>query len=471
MKDVILYIPPISFVAYPLLGVPLLTSFLSKEGYQIKVEDMNMKYFIKFEEELKRKLKRENLSPIELYKKEEKLYLSHILDSYDEKPSTQADKKFIASQKYEDAKLHGLSVLSGTSYNYALEISKEIKKQNPNSLVILGGNYFFDVDRTIDTLMKNPSIDAICIGEGEYTLLELLHQLERSNPTFEVNGTIVRRGEKIIVNKPRKPIDDLDSLPFADFSQLPLEEYLNFRIGTPVLPLSDSRGCPFHCSFCNENYLWGKYRSRSPKKIADEMKYQVEKHKAKIFRFCGSVINVNPNNLEKLSEAIIEENLDVMWGGYARIDERLNCSLLNKMYKAGCRFLAYGIESASPRLLKIMKKEIDLNVAAKNLRETKKSGISTVTFWLTNFPGEREEDIKLTEKFLYENKDYIDVAFFSEFLLFKYSDIYNRPSNYPPLYDHVNSHERLHEFWKRLKGEIEDFQPFDNYKTIGMVIF
>jgi radical SAM superfamily enzyme YgiQ (UPF0313 family) len=175
--------------------------------------------------------------------------------------------------------------------------------------------------------------------------------------------------------------------------------------------------------------------------------------------------------LEKLSDLIIKEDLDVLWGGYAVINEGLTSKILKNMHKAGCRFLAYGIESASSRLLKIMRKGVNLKLASKILRETKEAGISTVTFWLTDFPGERQEDIEETKRFLKKNKEYIDVAFFSKFLLFKYSDIYLNPQKYPPIDKHIGSHDKLHTFWKEIKDETENFQPFKPYKTIGMIVF
>jgi radical SAM superfamily enzyme YgiQ (UPF0313 family) len=471
MSDVILYIPPISFVAFPTLGIPLLTGFLSKYGYNVKVEDINMKYFNNFEKKISSQLEKECDSKFELYKREDRLYLSHISDNYDLDPSTSADKKFLSSQKYKDARVHGIGVISGTSYNFALEMAKCIKKQQPNSIVVLGGNYFFDKERCIETLNNNPYVDIICRGEGEYTLLELCEKLDNSQVPLNIKGTVVRRGKKIILNEMREPIKDLNSLPFADFSQLPLENYLNFRIGTRVLPLSDGRGCPYNCVFCNENRIWGSYRFRNPENIVAEMKFQHEKHKVEIFRFCSSVINVYPKNLERLSKLLKQEDLEVMWGGYARINKGMDFNLLKNLYEAGCRFLGYGIESGSPRLLEIMKKYIDLELASKVLKATKEAGISVVTFWLTDFPGERWDDIEKTKDFLLRNKDYIDIAFFSKFIPFKYSAMYENPELYPSFDAHINSHEILHEFWREIKGEVLDFQPFENHKIIGMVIF
>jgi radical SAM superfamily enzyme YgiQ (UPF0313 family) len=202
----------------------------------------------------------------------ERSYLSHIADSYDEKPILKPDRKFIDTQRYEDAKIHGLSILSATSYPYGIEIARRIKESQPNSLVVLGGNYFFDVDRCQDTLKEVPQIDIICRSEGEFILLDLLKRLEGFSEVIDVEGTVTRTQKgKIVVNPSREPIRDLDSLPFADYSQLPLNDYLNFKIGTPVLPISNARGCRFNCSFCNENRIWGNYRSRSPENITNEI--------------------------------------------------------------------------------------------------------------------------------------------------------------------------------------------------------
>jgi radical SAM superfamily enzyme YgiQ (UPF0313 family) len=100
------------------------------------------------------------------------------------------------------------------------------------------------------------------------------------------------------------------------------------------------------------------------------------------------------------------------------------------MYRAGCRSLWYGIESASPRMLKIMNKGIDIKSAPRVLKETKEAGISVLTFWITDFPGEHFIDSISTINFLRDYGRYINFAHFSEFHLLRRSDMLSNPSEY-----------------------------------------
>ncbi|MCK4732305.1 MAG: cobalamin-dependent protein [Methanophagales archaeon] len=140
-------------------------------------------------------------------------------------------------------------------------------KSHCDALVVVGGPH---ISTTTKEVLEETRADFAIIGEGEYTLLELVNEITKSNPKFEkIKGLIWRQGSKILVNEKRPYIQNLDILPFPDFESFELEKYLCYI--DKRLPIVTSRGCPFHCNYCCTWLSMGRrFRARSPDKVVDE---------------------------------------------------------------------------------------------------------------------------------------------------------------------------------------------------------
>ncbi len=152
-----------------------------------------------------------------------------------------------------------------------------IKKIDPDIITIVGGQHFTAL--ATESLENYPEIDFIIRGEGELTLLDLVKNVEQGKSPIKVDGISFRHGDNIVHNPPRALIDNLDDLPFPGyhFIENNMDKY-HFKMmahnNAGYAMVEASRGCLHKCTFCSQWPYWGgRWRSKSPKRIADEMEH------------------------------------------------------------------------------------------------------------------------------------------------------------------------------------------------------
>jgi len=158
------------------------------------------------------------------------------------------------------------------NYQRSLELARAIKKSGQKAPIIFGGVHPTSVPELV---IKEKSVDMVCVGEGEYALDELLQALEKGQKINNIKNIWFKRDKRVIKNPCRKLIEDLDSLPFPDKNMF-YNVYPGF-IKDDYSALS-SRGCPFSCTYCGNNVLHKVYRGlgkpvrrRNPKNMVDEL--------------------------------------------------------------------------------------------------------------------------------------------------------------------------------------------------------
>jgi len=357
----------------------------------------------------------------------------------------------------------GYNFIGFTIYNssalLSLLLAREIKQESDEALIVFGGPDCALWMRG-DFFIRTGFVEAVVLGEGEATIVELADSLVEGGDGFDaVAGSLINRKGEVIYGGDRPLIKDLDTIPFPNFDELPIASYGN----EVIFPFLTSRGCTMNCSFCNEQVYWSKYRERSPINVFNELKYQKERHGVFHFRTNDSLINGNIKRLGEICDLIIENDLEVYWGGYARTGG-MTPELLEKMYGAGCRYLLYGIDSASQPVIDRMKKRTKIEDMQKVLGWTRKAGILVHTCWITGFPTERQEDFEASVKFIKENANVIDSFVVVPCRIKESIDLYNNPEDYnlvidkvevnvpEPLADMVKYLPLLSENWK--SGEV-----------------
>lgn len=170
------------------------------------------------------------------------------------------------------------------------------------------------------------------VGEGEYTMLELVKTLERGEDLRNVKGIACKNFK----TPPRQIIEDLDNMPFPARHLLPMEDYKIMNMKLPIGTLISGRGCPFHCSFCASSAMHGhKLRLRSSENVVDEMEHLKEDHNAEMIAFMDDTFTLNKKRVYDICDEIQERKLDRYWGCTARVDT-ISEELLCKMKEAGC---------------------------------------------------------------------------------------------------------------------------------------
>ena len=204
-------------------------------------------------------------------------------------------------------------------------------------------------------------------------------------------------------------VKDLDSLPFPDFADFDLMDY-DFPNS---LPISFGRGCINRCVYCSERGLHGGvYRYRTGISVFEEMVYQISMNpRVFFFHFHDSVSNGNVKELEAFCDLMIDSGLGkrVRWSmGNSTIRKEMRRPLYEKMKRAGCTFIGYGLETPVPRLLRAIGKSSAVGVDLEAVvREGFEAGIRINLNFMFGLPGETDEDFDRTIQFVRENRDYI----------------------------------------------------------------
>lgn len=291
----------------------------------------------------------------------------------------------------------------------ALATVRIAKEVSHNAVTVVGGPHapFLPVE----TLKDCPQLDIVCIGEGEQTLLELVQTIERKANLSSVKGIAYRSNGCIAINEPRPLIDDLDSLPFPARHLLPMDRYTILDKRAIIGHIISSRGCPFNCIFCSSSLLFGKrFRARTARNVVDEIEQVVAHYKPQTIEFSDDLFTLNPKRVEAICSEIKRRGLDVAWACSSRVDT-ISRELLQKMKRAGCFLIYYGVESGSQRILNLMRKGIRIKQAIDAVKWAKHVGIETLGSFIIGFPGETMKDIKKTIAFA--KKLGIDYAQFS----------------------------------------------------------
>ncbi|MFX0105308.1 MAG: B12-binding domain-containing radical SAM protein [Candidatus Hodarchaeota archaeon] len=274
--------------------------------------------------------------------------------------------------KKGDPDILGFSVLCA-SFENAKIISKEIKNWNPN-LKIIFGNYLATF--YANKILENYRWVDVCVrGEGEITFAELIERFELNRDLKQVDGLTYQVNGKIIENKNRQFIKNLDSLPFPDRKMIP-KIYKN-RIGgidvskRKFTTMVSSRGCPFSCNFCAcTAFSQGIWRTRSVHNILEEICELADQGYREIL-FIDDNFTLNSKRIFELCNKIKKEKLDIAFICDGRVNNS-SLSLLRTMKKANFEILMYGIESSSQRMLDYYNKRITpqmSEIAIKNARE------------------------------------------------------------------------------------------------------
>lgn len=312
-------------------------------------------------------------------------------------------------------------IFSNTScLMFTLSLARFLKKKY-NPILVLGG-----AKQTLDLLSKYDcrDIDIIISGEGEIPLLKLLSELKTSGSFPEFFASQVRDGTRFVCSDIHPPLA-------PDFSGLPMDKYRYRGIGSGgagdsgrvldsfhnsrvlILPFKFIKGCPYECVFCASSGDKLIY-ALEPSRVAAHLKDLQERYRPTGFFFLSDTINISKTYINELCDEIIRSKVKVLWSDCARADN-LDRDTLFKMRASGCIRLIFGMETASPRLLKYIDKRISLRRLNEILQWADEAGIWTGLEVICGLPHEKEEDIRETVMFLNKAKAHINTLYFNQF--------------------------------------------------------
>ena len=279
-------------------------------------------------------------------------------------------------------------------FGKALNILERIRSLRPELPVVLGGPHATACPE--ESLAKG--FDALVIGEGEVTAVELFRCLIVKGDPAGMAGVAVLRSGKVVSGPARPFIPDLDSLPFPARD---LVDYAGYKQNNLIhVGLFVSRGCPFCCSFCKpmQDKIFGtKVRGRSPENVVREMLQAKELIGLGPFLFRDDTLPMlGCRWFEGLGQAMASAGLSgSRWSCQSRVD-LITRELLTVMKQAGCQGIAFGVESGSQRVLDFYQKKIKVEDTIRAFDLCHEFGIGTHAFMMLGAPIETREDLAAT---------------------------------------------------------------------------
>jgi radical SAM superfamily enzyme YgiQ (UPF0313 family) len=414
------YLPP--------QGMTTLKSFLGKHGYHVKTVDVNMMgqfrlFYSKYFDTLKEYIpqgKRGNF-----YNIGHDVLFNHMmghLDYRDEGKYIEYVKEVIYKTYYtlldnrEVLQLNGILaefyaclqdylldlvekeepvIFGSTAYYGTLPASlfafRLVKEKYPHIKTAVGGGSFADhllvgspnFNRFIESTKEY--LDQVFIGQGQFLFLKWLRgELDHSRRVHTLQD---------IGNKTTDIASDGDIPDLTDLNPI---EY-NFLAAT------GSRSCSYQCGFCNVQKFWGKHRVKNVAQTVDEMILQYEKYGMQLFFMYDALLN---SYITDFAKEFLKRDKTLYYVGYLRACPEA-CDINHTMLwrRGGFYRARMGVESGSQRVLDLIGKEITVEQIRGTITSLAYAGIKTTTYWLIGYPGETEEEFRMTMDIVEELKD------------------------------------------------------------------
>lgn len=310
-------------------------------------------------------------------------YTCKILDFY---------LKGVTFKNLKEVLEHGKPAIVGIStttetYKNGIRLARIIKKFSDDIPVLMGGPH---VTFEYEAALNSGVVDVVTCGEGEITTLKLCNALIRNEGALaDIAGIAYLKNGQTIRTRNCELIKDLDSLPFVDRTLFDLEKY------SVPSSISTSRGCPGQCIFCAASALsGGKYRMRSPENIVAEFEYLKSLGFRKV-QIIDDTMTASIRRLNMILDLLLEKDLGMIWACESRVDV-VTKELLEKMYRAGCRSLQFGVEAGNQEMLDCLKKNITLEQIRKTFQWCNEIGINSASCLIIGQPFDTVDTIRQT---------------------------------------------------------------------------
>ena len=275
-------------------------------------------------------------------------------------------------------------------------IAKMFKEMYPDITIVTVG----DTLTHASDQFKQP-FDIAVLGEVERVLIDICG---RRKALSKIDGIMYFDGDKKVLRQEKEPLqaEELDKLPFPRWELFPYKSYQYYPLlmERPVATLQSTRGCPYGCGYCSYPVNQGlRWRFRSAENIVDEIEHDIKKYGFKGIVFRDPLFTLSSKRVEEMCDIIEKRKLDIIFSFETR-PELLNHELMDKLHKAGCRAINFGVEDIHPEILRMIgRRPIDQEKIIDTVNYAEKIGVRTTCFFIIGLPGSTKESIQETIQF------------------------------------------------------------------------
>src|SRR3972149_3580007 len=253
---------------------------------------------------------------------------------------------------------------------------------------------------TLDPAGYLEVFDVAVLGEGEAAMVEIAECHRKGFGLWGLEGIAYKDNGIVKFTSPRKQVEALDSLPFPTRDLFENDSYKRHylrRFGYSISPLITSRGCPFSCDFCSRPVFGQSFRARSASNVVDEVEEIVGLGYDRVW-FADDCFTLNRERLMDVCDELVKRKVRVSWECLSRVDT-MDLEVAERMRRAGCVRVFFGIESGSNSTLSLMRKQITVEQARKAVYNAKKAGLRVGAFFIIGYAGESDETVLDTVRF------------------------------------------------------------------------
>ncbi len=298
-----------------------------------------------------------------------------------------------------DCDIIGISGMFSSEWNALVPLYKMICQKFKNKFIVAGGEHFTAAPEI--SMNYLPGLNAIALGEGEETIVQLVECIEKNGDLNNVSGLFFRKSKtKFVKTAPRLRLRQINDIPWPEWDGIPLEEYLSRGYSYGVnrgrsMPMIASRGCPYSCTFCSNPLMWGtRWVARDVKDVVDEIEYYISKYKITNVDFYDLTAIVKKKWIIEFCEELINRKINITWQlPSGTRSEAIDKEVTPLLYESGCRNMNYAPESGSAKILTVIKKKIKLPNLHKSLMAANKSKINVKMNIIIGLPQETHLDI------------------------------------------------------------------------------
>ena len=300
-------------------------------------------------------------------------------------------------RKIEDFKPKLIGFSSTTpQFKYIKKILHDVPLEK-DIFTICGGPHVTMERGSLESISR---LDAICRGEGEYALLELVEALENERDITKIKNLCIKKNGRIYQNPSRRFVENLDDLPFADRELFPYQSIINSDFGISLFMFT--RGCPYNCSYCSNDALRkiqeGKYvRFRSIDSCIQEIREVIDNYKVKSIYINDDIFTLNKKFVFEFCEEY-RTQIKLPFDINARV-ETITREMCKKLRNAGCQRVNIGIESGNPYIRdEVLNRKMSNEQIINAFCIARQAGLKTKSFNMVGVPHETPQRFQDTVK-------------------------------------------------------------------------
>jgi len=281
-----------------------------------------------------------------------------------------------------------LPLHTNDTVNNMFEIIKNSNKKAKFIIIGKTSSYYYEK-------FLNNGFDVVINGIADNSIINTIDCIINQKDLSLIPNIIIKRNNEILITERTKIDNKFELLNYPDRSLVDLNEYMDTRT------MITSRGCIGKCSFCTTPTFFGNWNGKNSKLVVDEIEYLINNFNTKKIIFLDDNMTVNKKRMYEICNEIEKRKIKCLFGCLSSIicyDKKM----FEKMYSVGFRWVHFGIESGSLKILKLMNKQMDIEYIKQVIKETKEIGYRVRNSIILDYPGSTKEDVRATRDLINE---------------------------------------------------------------------